>query len=81
ILIGPNQSKNRQFKTGLRDNYLEKRRDIDFHFFRPNKDTVREMPADCSSYKHGEKRLFSPSSPWLHTTSFFPHKSPLSSVH
>uniref|UniRef100_UPI0022E90D48 M48 metallopeptidase family protein n=1 Tax=Aeromonas sp. QDB21 TaxID=2990487 RepID=UPI0022E90D48 len=26
ILIGPNQSKNRQFKTGLRDNYLEKRR-------------------------------------------------------
>lgn len=56
-------------------------RDIDFHFFSPNKDTVRKMPADCSSYKHGEKSLFSPSSPWLHTASFFPHKSLLSSAH
>ena len=50
-------------------------RDIDFHFFSPNKDTVREMPADCSSYKHGEKSLFRHLHPGF-TQPHFPFTNP-----
>ena len=51
-------------------------RDIDFHFFRPNKDTVRDACRLLFIQTWREEAIFTIFTLWLHTTSFFPHKSP-----